>query len=192
MAETNAEENLVALKYLELARGEILERLKLSNQFLIVYLGGISALIGWLFSGNSSAQSSISPRDALPAVALGLSFLACSLSWILNENERMIEGLAKYQTEALKKWANQFPFLMWEGSEQLSKEVPRYGAMMAHTVIINLPSGVVILCSIIFPGPKWNPSLWVSFLVGASIITCLSCWVSFNMIHRRELHRHKS
>ena len=191
ISKTCDRECTIALKYLEIARSEILERLKLSNQFLIVYLGGISALLGWIFATRASSTDGIVPLHVLPAVATGLSFLAFSLTWVLNENEDMIERLAKYQTQELGKVLRRYSSSpMWENSKFLRGEQPSEGAMSAHFLIINAPNIVLILASILFPSASTQLSYWRWFFIVVAIgLSYLSCLKSIRMIQRRTLHR---
>ena len=187
---SGGQDNTIALKYLELSRAEILERLKLSNQFLIVYLGGVSALLGWLFTAKDPTRNGIVLQDGLPAVAAGLSFLAFSLSWILSENEKMIEFLAKYQIEQLGKWLHLSSTLpLWEESPQLKEERPSTGAMLVHLLIINAPNIALTIVAAFIPSPPL-PGCWrIAFIAMAILLSCASCGISISMILRRKRHR---
>jgi hypothetical protein len=181
------QENAIALKYLELSRAEILERLKLSNQFLIVYLGGISALLGWLFTANGPG---LVLQNVLPAVATGLSFLAFSLSWILSENERMVELLARYQIEQLGKWFHRSSSLpLWEGSVLLKEERSSTGAMLVHGFVINAPNIALTFAAAVLPSPSLPEHRRMAFIGIAIVLSCVSCWISLRMIRRRTNHR---
>ena len=181
----------IALKYLELSRAEILERLKLSNQFLIVYLGGISALLGWLFTAKDLTSGGIVPQNVLPAVAAGFSFLAFSVSWILSENEGMIELHAKYQIEQLGKWLHQVSSLiLWEETGRLKSERPSTGAMLAHVLMINAPNSALTVAAAVLPSPQLpNDCLRIGLIALSIVLTVLSFVVSIRMINRRTDHR---
>jgi hypothetical protein len=184
------QENAIGLKYLELSRAEILERLKLSNQFLIVYLGGISALVGWLFTAKDPTKEGIVPQNVLPAVATGLSFLAFSLSWILSENERMVELLAKYQIVELGKCFHRSSSLpLWEESLLLKQERPSTGAMLVHLIMINAPNITLTIAAAMLPAPGLSEHLRIALIAIAIVLSCFSCWISFRMIRRRTDHR---
>ncbi|HEX4320802.1 MAG TPA: hypothetical protein VHZ52_07865 [Acidobacteriaceae bacterium] len=181
----------IALKYLELSRAEILERLKLSNQFLIVYLGGISALLGWLFTAKDPMAGGIVPQNVLPAVAAGFSFLACSVSWILSENEAMIELHAKYQMEQLGKWLYQVSsLLLWEETSHLRNERPSTGAMLAHVLMINAPNIALTIAAAFLPSPQLpGYCLRMALIALSFVLTAASVVISIRMIRRRTGHR---
>jgi hypothetical protein len=176
----------IALKYLELARAEILERLKLSNQFLIVYLGGISALLGWFYTAKDSTAHHVPPQYVLPVVAGVVSFLAFSLSWVLSENEKMVELLATYQKQQLRPILPWPP--MWEGSRVLGKEKPHLGAMFVHALIINAPNIVLIGAYLLLPAQLLGCLRWIT-IAPALALSLFSILISFNMIRRRAEHR---
>jgi hypothetical protein len=179
----------IALKYLELARAEILERLKLSNQFLIVYLGGISALLGWFYTAKDSTAHHFQPQYVLPVVAGVVSFLAFSLSWVLSENEMMIELLATYQRQELRPILPWPP--MWEGSQVLATEKPHLGAMFVYALIINAPN-IVLIGAYFLPPAQWSGCrMWIT-IAPALALSLFSILISFNMIRRRAEHRRHS
>jgi hypothetical protein len=181
----------IALKYLELSRAEILERLKLSNQFLIVYLGGISALLGWLFTAKDLTSGGIVPQNVLPAVAAGFSFLAFSVSWILSENEAMIELHAKYQMENLGDWLYQVSSLhLWEETARLKSERPSTGAMLVHVLMINAPNSALTVAAAVLPSPQLpNDWLRIALIALSIVLTVFSFVISIRMINRRTAHR---
>jgi hypothetical protein len=186
----SSEDTTIALKYLELSRAEILERLKLSNQFLIVYLGGVSALLGWLFTAKDPSRDGIVLQNVLPAVATGLSFLAFSLSWILSENEKMIEFHAKYQIEQLGKWLHRSSSVpLWEESPRLKEERPSTGAMLVHLLIINAPNIALTIVAAFLPSPALSKCWRIAFIAMAMVLSCASCGISLRMIRSRTKHR---
>ena len=189
MSTESDQEATIALKYLEIARAEILERLKLSNQFLIAYLGGISILLGWFFAARDTANHGMLPQQVLPAVAAVVSFLAFSLTWVLSENERMIELLARYQRDQLVQSLPSPP--MWEGSLVLSLEKPHIGAMAVHALIINAPNIVMIGASLLHPTQLSACLRWI-YTSSAIVLSVSSILISANMILRRRELRSES
>jgi hypothetical protein len=94
----------VALKYLELARAEILEKGRFINQTLGAYLLGSSALASWFYqSAYKPATPTTDTEKASAAIALALmlSYLALGVNWIIHHNERIVTALALYQRKDL-------------------------------------------------------------------------------------------
>jgi hypothetical protein len=122
------DEQDLALKFLELARQEILEKVQFVNQTLGAYLLGISAVVSWFYQTVQRPAAPpalpLSPADqAIDAVSLALllAYLALGVNWIIHHNERMVAALARYQSEELKDaLGSSVP--MWERSEALRSE----------------------------------------------------------------------
>jgi predicted permease len=115
----------VALKYLDLARGEILERTKFVNQTLGSYLLGSAALASWFFQTvykpvGESVSFASGPAKAPAAIgfALMIAYLALAANWIIHHNERIVAALARYQSENLSPILKDDP-PMWERSDAL-------------------------------------------------------------------------
>lgn len=118
----DSRKDAIALKYLELARNEILERIKIGYQILTAYAAGIGAIAVWAYpavpAGNNGAGNA-----ALKGVPVGVivAFLAVVASWIIYHNEYVVNALAEYQSEALAEhFVRVLPAVpMWERSPQL-------------------------------------------------------------------------
>jgi hypothetical protein len=115
----------IALKYLDLARGEILEKARFVNQTLGAYLLGSSALASWFYQTiyrPASTPASSVPEAQKAAAAIGLAillaYLALGVNWITHHNERIITALALYQSTDLAPVLGDLP-PMWERSASL-------------------------------------------------------------------------
>jgi len=122
----------IALKYLELARAEILERIKLRYQILIAYAGAVGAVALWAYPnpaastpGNTVADTSV--RDArLVLTGVVVAFLAVVANWIIYHNEHMVNGLAKYQAGELGRHLHFSSGVKpWELSDELGDTDPQ-------------------------------------------------------------------
>ena len=67
----------VALKYLELARAEILYRVKSTNDTLIVYAGAVGAIAAWVYKSYHDQQEGSLPNG--PALSIPPSTLSAGL-----------------------------------------------------------------------------------------------------------------
>jgi hypothetical protein len=144
----------VALKYLELARAEILYRVKSTNDTLIVYAGAVGAIAAWVYKSYHDPQPGSLPNGpalSIPpstlSAGLVVSFLALVASWIVFHNERMVTSLAKYQRDELNSDLDAAGSTPWERSVSLSSGDPRllslvtsvvYGAMVVGPSVVAL------------------------------------------------------
>ena len=124
-AKTDEAHAKVALEYLKLARGEILEKAKVVNQTLGAYLAGSAALASWFYQGvykpiSEGDPSTTAPWKALAAAAFAfmISYLAFAVNWIIYHNERIIAALATYQRDDLGRALDNGPPI-WEDSGAL-------------------------------------------------------------------------
>ena len=138
----------VAVKYLELARAEILYRVKSSNDTLIVYAGAVGAISAWLYKSFHDVQPGSATNDIalsfppLPLSAgLVVSFLALTASWIVFHNEKMVFALAKYQREELNKNLRETGIISWECSKSLHEGDPRLLSVFTSMVYALLVVG---------------------------------------------------
>jgi hypothetical protein len=146
MTISNEKQVDVALKYLELARAEILYRVKSSNDTLIVYAGAVGAIAAWAYKSYHDAQPGSLPNGpalsippSLLSAGLVVSFLALVASWIVFHNERMVKSLAEYQRDELSSHLDAAGSKPWECSLSLCRGDSRplslvtsvvYGAMV--------------------------------------------------------------
>jgi hypothetical protein len=137
----------VALKYLELARAEILYRVKSSNDTLIVYAGAVGAISAWVYKSYHDLQPGSLPNDpalSIPpstlSAGLVVSFLALVASWIVFHNERMVASLAKYQRDELHSDLRVTGSTPWERSRSLGLGDPR-----ALSLVTSIVYGVMVV-----------------------------------------------
>lgn len=128
--------NAIALKYLELARNEILERIKVRYQTLTAYAGAVGAIGAWVYSKGPS----VAGEGGLVVIA----FLAVAASSILCDNEQVINALARYQLYALSKhFKPALPKIpLWELSEELGASFDKVVGGSLHNWI---QASVVVL-----------------------------------------------
>jgi MFS family permease len=164
------------LKYLELARDEILYRIKSANDTLIIYSGAIGAIAAWFSKLYTDLPQ---PRQISPdldfvlfRIGVLVSFLSLCASWIINHNERMVHALAKYQREELGLNAPSQP-LLWESSKSLQKGDPQFVSIISIFVYAGLIVGPSIFALIEMwirrKSSEWNNSCFVIALVLTSI-----------------------
>jgi hypothetical protein len=109
-----------ALKYLDLARAEILERVGFVNKTLAAYVAGSAAIFSWFFQYLSRSQIAQESSYASLGMAVVFSYLALCVNWIIHHNERMISALAFYQQDELSEVLIATP-VMWEKSQSLAR-----------------------------------------------------------------------
>jgi hypothetical protein len=116
----NSREVDVALRYLDLARGELLERIRFANQLVPAYLGVVSAVAGWLYSANKE-----DPHRIFMPVAMMAAFLGFAAIWLLHDNELMVGLLAEYQVQTLGPVLREAAprVRLWEASEGLKSSL---------------------------------------------------------------------
>jgi hypothetical protein len=137
-----------ALKYLDLARNEILEKVRFVNQTLGAYLLGVSSVVAWVYNKSTPATASSAHATPHSELAVGLAavlaYLALGVNWIIHHNETMISALALYQKKDLGPTLTCNPKI-WEVSETLSKRdgVIRSSMMIIvqQAIILGPPSG---------------------------------------------------
>jgi hypothetical protein len=137
----------VALKYLELARAEILYRVKSSNDTLTVYAGAVGAISAWVYKsyhdlqpGNLSNDPGLSIPPLTLSAGLVVSFLALVASWIVFHNERMIASLAKYQRDELNSQLRAAGSTPWECSISL-----RWGDRRSLSLVTSIVYGAMVV-----------------------------------------------
>jgi hypothetical protein len=170
----------VALKFLDLARGEILEKVRFVNQTLGAYLLGTSAVASWFYQSVYKTQTPIStgPNDhdrAMAAVglALMLSYLALGVNWIIHHNERMVTALALYQRRELYGVVGDVP-PMWERSDSLTSEDSLPHALLTVIVeelIVLAPplAALVFALSQDCAATWWPTHIWLPLCVVANL-----------------------
>jgi len=130
-------QDAIALKSLELARSEILERIKLGYQTLIVYAASVGGIGAW-WLGKTEVQAKV-------PIGVIVGFLAVVASWMTYDNEHMIKTLARYQRETLSghfKTALS-ELKLWESSKQLEavlKSWHRYIHIFTQQAVVFLPA----------------------------------------------------
>jgi hypothetical protein len=156
----------IALKYLELARAEILEKGRFINQTLGAYLLGSSALASWFYqSAYKPATPTTDAEKASAAIglALMLSYLALGVNWIIHHNERIVTALALYQRKDLCSVLGDDP-LMWEKSSSLEDEDSLFHAFFTvaieELIVLGPPLAAFVFASQQFHVAAWQPAHW--------------------------------
>jgi hypothetical protein len=183
----------IALKYLDLARAEILYRIKSSNDTLIAYAGASGAIVAWLYKANSDIQGQASWdavslnrfSELLFPAGVVISFLSLVASWIVFHNERMVTALANYQRNELEPFLSENEIISWECSRSLRDGDPRGLSLLTSLIYASLLVGPgfvacgemwLLVCK--FDKPKFYPSV-------ASTTTFIATWFLILMIRDR-------
>jgi hypothetical protein len=188
----------IALKYLEIARAEILDRMKSSNQTLTLYVGGIGAIVGWMFQVTTVAQKPVPLRSVVFPMGVVVGFLAFAASWIIFHNERMVNALARYQKKELAPYLHSvLPVTGWESSDQLhgtDNKVPIYITMLVQAAILIGPV-FVFLVGMLYNGAHWcmpnTTGQWAGFAIALALAIMSSVLSSYTITQRRVLRGEK-
>jgi hypothetical protein len=146
-----------ALKYLELARNEILEKVRFVNQTLAAYLLGVSALSSWIYQTISRTNPPMDPAEKAVVIlgfALLLAYVSLGANWLIHHNERVVSALAIYQRDELVRYLPGGP-KSWENSRSLKDKDGRWHAM-----------GTILVEEIILLGPSWYAYFYARSLEG--------------------------
>ncbi len=165
----------VALKYLELARGEILEKAKVVNQTLGAYLAGSAALASWFYQAvykpvgeGVSAATDAEKAAATIGLAVLLSYLSVAVNWIIYHNERIIAALALYQRDSLSLVLADDP-PMWERSAALGKMDDLTKALnmvvIEELIVLGPPLAALVVASV-QAAPQICSAHWSSRTLG--------------------------
>ncbi len=177
--------NAIALKYLELARNEILQRQRLGDQILIVYIGAVGAIGTWVYSPKG--PSALAGGGLIP-IGVVVAFLAFGASWIIYDNEHIINALARYQKRTLAKHFNHaLPNIeLWESSKELAEAANR-----RHSVRHNVIHGaLLVLPGLVGLWLQWeyqrchNRAFWI-WMVMAGALTVAAGRLAFLTTHER-------
>jgi len=182
----------IALKYLELARAELLERIKVSYQTLIVYAGAVGAVAAWAYpnqvaqggSGSINAWSA-NPRLVPPGVIVG--FLAVVANWVIHHNEHIVNALARYQIYTLAKHLHDaaFPELnLWERSRPLQADnrIRVRWDFGIRSALVSLPA---FIGSVLQSLDQQNCESWI-WLALAWILTFVSVLLGILTVRARQ------
>lgn len=187
----------IALKYLEMARSEISEKVQFVNKTLGAYLLGVSAITSWFYQSVYQPSSSeklvavtaAEKSSAAIGLALILSYLALGVIWIIYHNESMVTALAYYQRDELFAALKDGP-PMWEQSNSLNNaDGPTHarGNIVAEELIV-LVAPLIATCFAfheLSSAPQWPKWAWFPL---AFIANALNAWIAFKMNkNRREL-----
>ena len=192
-------QDTVALKYLELARAELLERIKFGYQVLIVYAGGVGAIALWAYPSQtppSVAQNGVahpwSANARLVPIGVLVAFLAVVANWIIHHNEHMVNALARYQSGSLAEHLQRsLPDVsMWECSQELKAD------STSHVLWdLGTQSALVVFPALVGSALQWplrDQHNWVSWtwLGVAWFLTAIAILLSVLTVRgRRELRR---
>ena len=170
----------VALKYLDLARGEILEKVKFVNQTLGAYLLGTAAVGSWFYqsihrtAAGQAMSDTVEKASAAIGLAFILSYLALGVNWIIHHNERMVTALAEYQRDELSKYLPNVP-AMWERSIALHKGddpgAARRTMAVEELIVLGPPfTATVFAFGQFFHAQGWPLYVWLPCAVVANLL----------------------
>lgn len=190
----------IALRYLEMARNEISEKVQFVNKTLGAYLLGVSAIASWFYHSVYQPSSSeklvevtaAEKSSAAIGLALILSYLALGVIWIIHHNERMITALAYYQRDELLGALKGGP-TMWERSTSLNNaDGPGHARfnIVVEELIVLLPALVAAFYA--FSGfssaPEWPKWFWVpATLIADALNLTIAVWMLVNRGRLRDL-----
>ncbi len=180
-------ESEAALKYLDLARGEILEKVRFVNQTLAGYLLGVAALASWayqvIYKHTKEDLAVVDPEKTIILIgfALLLAYVALGANWLIHNNERVVAALAIFQREELAPHLPKAP-VVWEDSETLQSQDGLWHAMLTITteeLIVLVPP----LCAMFYalchrqglgnrPEAWWPLYVWLPATVVANALNC--------------------
>ena len=198
--EIGARRDQVALKYLDLARAEIQDRMKSSNQTLIVYVGGVGAIAGWMYQATIGSKSHANMRTLAFPTGVVVAFLALAATWIIFHNERMVNALARYQKQVLAPYLKSVApdMVLWESSVALRCTDKGFTIVMTIIVqaILVIGPSLVFLGSMLYfiacPGvpPTVAPWMGLSCILLTAMLTGLAIYFTVLTIrHRKELRQ---
>src|ERR1700722_9674487 len=188
----------VALKYLDIARAEILDRMKGSNQILSVYVAGVGAITAWMYQATIGSDKHASMRSLVFPTGVVVAFLALAATWIIFHNERMVNALARYQKEELAPYLKSVApgMTMWEASDALhdtDNRLPIAATIIVQGILVIGPSAV-FLCAMLYfylfaatdTVPKFETGLEVPAILLTAALTRLAILLTdFTIMHRR-------
>lgn len=185
----------LALKYMEMARAEILDKVGFVNKTLGGYLLGTSAIASWFYQIYKPAPevgaAAVPGHEELIAVGLAvvLSYLALGVSWIINHNERMVTALALYQRYDLLPVLGETP-PMWEASKFLQKRDNKRRAvtMICIQQMIILTPPISSLVFVFLKLQKLSSPLF-AFALLAAAATSAVLFIAFNTARDRYCAR---
>jgi hypothetical protein len=189
----------IALKYLDLARAEILDRMKASNQTLIVYVGGVGAIVGWMYQATIASKDHANMRTLVFPTGVIVAFLALAATWIIFHNERMVNALARYQKTVLAPYFKSVApgMIAWESSDALHDTDDRLAiaaTIIVQAILVIGPSfvflGTMLYFYIVHPVASPRPQVllerWAIRL--AACLTFLAIiFTGFTIWHRQKL-----
>ena len=200
--ESDKRQDEFALKYLDMARSEILDRMKLSNQTLTVYVGAVGAIAAWMYQASIGSEHLANLRALAFPTGVVVAFLALAATWIIFHNERMVNALALYQKKELAEYLTEVAprVTPWEASKALHCSDGGFGILITILVqgILVIGPNLVFLGAMrylighpeappTFETPLERPAIWLTggLTMVAIFLTCLT------ILDRRKL-RHES
>jgi len=181
----------IVLKYLELARTELLERIKFGYQTLIVYAGGVGAVAAWAYPSQQTSSSNdlhtFAANSRLEPVSVIIAFLAAVTTWIIHHNEYMVNALARYQVDSLSAYLmTVLPEARpWELSAELQVDTPKYvfRDLWTQGSLVVLPAFLGCLLQLIVVLNSCISPIW---LVVASGLTAVAFVLSQATVRGRQ------
>lgn len=170
---SNSRRLTAALEFMRLARSEIQDRSRFTNQLLPAYLTSVAALLTWL------SQRNLPLYLPLPLSSL-LSVAGAYITFLFNGNEGMIGALAKYQIEQLSPVLDDVaPSVpLWECTfhARKHKTLWRERGMLLQTLIVIPVGWSPLLLNKLFASQQTPPAaplvgLWTTVIVLADVWT---------------------
>jgi len=187
----------IALKYLDLARAEISDRMKVANQTLIVYVGGVGAIVGWMYQASIAPQThTVQLSTLLFPIGVVVAFLSFAASWIIFHNERMVNALARYQKNTLAPYFKLVSrdLIAWESSDALHKTDSGLRTIATTTlvqaILIIGPNVIFVVAMLRMTQPQ--ASLEEFCIILTIALTSLAFWFSSATIYQRRKLRMES
>jgi len=173
----------VALKSLELARAEILERIRFRYQALTVYSLAVGGIFGFVLKDGKAATQ-------LPIwtfILFVLSVLSLTANWTIYHNETGVNHLARFQVNELAGKLRVPRAVIWETSHSIQGDSPLRIAL--DTVVQSVLTLSPPLLLFIFRPHLDSPLEWSSLAVFVLSVVCALAYVVGRIGLRYEQNR---
>lgn len=165
------------------ARAEIIQRIALRDNALVLYIGAIGAIIGLVGSGNIGLE-----------ILLIVPYLAFGAAIIINQHNVLIGLLGHYLVVELdteyKKLDEYVP--QWDGSKSATTTIGKYPVLLqlkyGHLVLIATPPilGLILNWRFLYPTTLLAIAWWLGV-----VLTLLSVGIILGAArYRNELYTH--
>ncbi len=140
------------------ARQELMERIKLRDNIIVVYLGALGVILGVVFTKTNS--------DNLLFI---IPFLAIGCSFLISQHNSMIGVISVYITREIWAKMPKQNFLFFDNSIDMKDFSPQARALrtVGHLVFFALPSilTVGIMAKILSKESEWQILIWYICLI---------------------------